>query len=177
MNKVYIISGPAGVGKSTTARQLAAQFDHSSYIEGDLVYHMVVGGHRPPWESEEQVSLLWDNLADLSINFLQAKKQVVIDYVAFPEDVQKFSQQLKAKLEQVEIVYVVLWVEPEELLRRDGLRDEDHQMGVRCIELLKEFDEKKIEERFFLSTTDQKSHQLQEVMIDIMENPRFIYQN
>ncbi|CAG9621918.1 hypothetical protein BACCIP111883_02709 [Sutcliffiella rhizosphaerae] len=38
MNKIYIISGPAGVGKSTTSKDFAEQFDHSAYIEGDLIW-------------------------------------------------------------------------------------------------------------------------------------------
>ncbi|MGG0791270.1 hypothetical protein ABE132_21725 [Peribacillus simplex] len=40
MKKIYIISGPAGVGKSTTSRRLAEQFDHSAYIEGDLIHYL-----------------------------------------------------------------------------------------------------------------------------------------
>ena len=71
MNKIYIISGPAGAGKSTVSKGLAEQFEHSAYIEGDLINHMVVGGYLPPWESKESLSLVWDNIADLSINFVK----------------------------------------------------------------------------------------------------------
>lgn len=85
MNIIYIISGPAGVGKSTTTKGLAKQFSQSAYIKGDLINHMVVGGYLPPWKSEESLSLVWENIADLSVNFVQAKKNVIIDYVAFPK--------------------------------------------------------------------------------------------
>ncbi|AJD89615.1 hypothetical protein JMA_02980 [Jeotgalibacillus malaysiensis] len=44
MPRIYIISGPAGVGKSTTARRLAESFSQSAYIEGDVINHMIVGG-------------------------------------------------------------------------------------------------------------------------------------
>ncbi|MFJ5771674.1 AAA family ATPase [Psychrobacillus sp. NPDC093180] len=108
MNKIYIISGPAGVGKSTTAKSLAEQFVQSAYIEGDSINHMVVGGYLPPWKSEESLALVWENIADLSINFVKANKNVIIDYVAFPEEVEKLSQRIIAEVQNVEIRYVIL---------------------------------------------------------------------
>jgi len=131
LRKIYIISGPTGVGKSTTSIRLAKQFDHSAYIEGDLINHMVIGGYLPPWESEELEALVWENIADLSINFLQANKHVIIDYVAFPKDLEMFSKRIHSELKNVEIIYVVLWTNPTELLRRDSLRSKEHQMGPR----------------------------------------------
>lgn len=175
MNKIYIISGPAGVGKSTTSNRLAKQFDHSAYIEGDLINHMVVSGYLPPWESEELLSLTWENIADLSINFVKAQKNVVIDYVAFPEEVEKFSQKIYTKVKNVEIKYVVLWVDNAELLRRDALRIKEHQMGIRCLELVDEFESKRIDKRFVYNTTNIQPSNLNEILSIIRENPRFKY--
>ncbi|WP_010649956.1 AAA family ATPase [Oceanobacillus massiliensis] len=175
MNKIYIISGPAGVGKSTTSKGLAEQFDHSAYIEGDLINHMVVGGYLPPWKSEELLSLIWENIADLSINFIQANKNVIIDYVAFPEDVEKFSQKIHDDVKNVEIIYVVLWVNSDELLRRDALRIKEHQMGARCLELVEEFESEGIDKRFFYNTTYLQPSDLDEIFLNISENPSFKY--
>ncbi|MFJ7736458.1 AAA family ATPase [Lysinibacillus sp. NPDC097287] len=175
MNKIYIISGAAGVGKSTTSKGLSEQIDHSAYIEGDLINHMVVSGYLPPWESEESLSLVWENIADLSINFVQANKDVIIDYVAFPEEVEKFSQKIYAEEKNVEIIYVILWVDSDELLRRDGLRIKEHQMGTRCLELVYEFEIKGIDKRFFYNTTDLQPSDLDEVFQNIRENPAFKY--
>lgn len=175
MNKIYIISGPAGVGKSTTSKGLAEQFNCSAYIEGDLINHMVVGGYLPPWESEESLLLVWENIADLSINFLQANKNVIIDYVAFPEEVEKFSRKIYAEVKNIEIIYVVLWVDSIELLRRDTLRDREHQMGARCLELVNEFEIKAIDKRFFYNTTYIQSSNLDEIFLNIRENPSFKY--
>ncbi len=173
--KIYIISGPAGVGKSTTAKRLAEQFDHSAYIEGDLINHMVIGGYLPPWESEKLQALVWENIADLSINFIQANKNVIIDYVAFPEEVEKFSKYIYAVEKNIEIRYVVLWVTKDELLRRDALRIKEHQMGARSIELIKEFESKEIENRFFYNTTNIQQSDLDNILQNIRTNSNFKY--
>ncbi|MUK87834.1 gluconokinase [Ornithinibacillus sp. L9] len=175
MNTIYIISGPAGVGKSTTSKGLAVQFDNSAYIEGDFINHMVIGGYLPPWESEELLSLTWENIADLSINFVQANMNVIIDYVAFPEEVEKFSQKIYAEVKSVEIIYVVLWVDSAELLRRDALRFKEHQMGVRCLELMNDFESKGIDKRFLYNTTYLQPSDLDEIFLNIRENPSFKY--
>ncbi|WP_088102838.1 AAA family ATPase [Halalkalibacter urbisdiaboli] len=175
MNRIYIISGPAGVGKSTTSKRLAELFEHSAYIEGDLINHMVIGGYLPPWESEESLSLVWENIADLSINFVQANKNVIIDYVAFPEEVEKLSQKIYAEVNDIEVIYVVLWADRDELLKRDALRIKEHQMGERCLELVKEFESKELEKRFIFNTTNLKPSDLDEILLNIRENPAFIY--
>ena len=175
MEKIYIISGPAGVGKTTTAKKLATQFDHSAYIEGDLINHMVVGGYLPPWESEELLVLTWENIADLSINFIRGKKNVVIDYVADPEEIKRFSQKVRAIVKDIEIIYVILWVDRDELLRRDALRIKEYQMGARCLELMEEFESKGIDERFFCNTTNLDPVDLNEILLEIKTNPKFNY--
>ncbi len=175
MPRIYIISGPAGVGKSTTARRLAESFSQSAYIEGDVINHMIVGGYLPPWESEASLALVWKNIADLSINFIQADKDIVIDYVAFPDEVELFSQRVRAKCPQVEIVYVVLWVSPDELLKRDTRRIKEHQMGERCLELVKEFEASGVDHRFLYDTTQIGPTQIEQIINEVKRNPAFTY--
>lgn len=175
MSKIYIVSGPAAVGKSTTSRKLAEQLNRSAYIEGDAINHMVVGGYTPPWKSEEVLSLVWKNIADLSMNFVQAGMDVVIDYIAFPNEIEEFSRKIHSKVKTVEIVYVVLWVDSDELLKRDSLRIEEHQMGVRCLELVNEFKSKEIDKRFFYNTTNLKPSNLDDLILNIKENPEFTF--
>ncbi|MEK4521470.1 AAA family ATPase [Psychrobacillus sp. FSL W7-1457] len=175
MNKIYIISGPAGAGKSTISKGLAEQFENSAYIEGDLINHMVVGGYLPPWKSKESLSLVWDNIADLSINFVQANKDIIIDYVAFPDEVERFSEKIYAEVKNAEIRCVVLWVERKELLRRDSLRIQEHQMGLRCVELLNEFEAKGKNKRFLYDTTYLQPSDLDEAFVNIKNNSSFKY--
>lgn len=173
MRKIFIVTGPAGVGKSTTSIRLAKQFSHSAYIEGDLVNHMVIGGYLPPWKSEALQMLVWENIADLSINFVKAGKDVIIDYIVFLEDVRRFSNTVRKEAGNVEIHYTVLWAERAELLRRDALRDKADQMGARCLELVDEFLSKGVEPRFFYNTTTLS--ELDEIITTIMENPAYKY--
>ena len=41
-NMLYIITGPAGVGKSTVSKMLAETKVKSALIEGDDIYHQVI---------------------------------------------------------------------------------------------------------------------------------------
>ncbi|WP_233254296.1 hypothetical protein [Salipaludibacillus keqinensis] len=65
---------------------------------------MVIGGYVQQWESEELLPLTWENIADLSINFVQANKNVIIDYVALPVEVEKFSHKIYTEVKNVEVI-------------------------------------------------------------------------
>lgn len=45
MSNLYIITGPAGVGKSTISKKITESKKKSVLIEGDEIYHQVVGGY------------------------------------------------------------------------------------------------------------------------------------
>jgi hypothetical protein len=135
---------------------------------------MVVGGYLPPWKSEALVSLTWKNIADLAINFVKNDKDVVIDYVAFPEEVERFAQEVKAEVD-ADIRFVVLWVNHDELLRRDALRSKEDQMGQRCLELVDEFVSKEIDSRFFYDTSHLQPTDLAEIVSEIKDNASFKY--
>ncbi|XOS93125.1 hypothetical protein ACLMAB_05655 [Brevibacillus laterosporus] len=66
---VYKVSGPAGVGKSTTSSALVNALN-SAYISGDDVSHMHVSGRQMPWESKSELSLIWNNILSLTQNFV-----------------------------------------------------------------------------------------------------------
>ena len=45
MPNLYVITGPAGVGKSTVSKRLAQNLSKSALIEGDESYHQVQKNH------------------------------------------------------------------------------------------------------------------------------------
>lgn len=175
MLKVFLISGPAGVGKSTISRKLAEQLGQSAYIEGDTINHLVIGGYLPPWENEELLTLTWKNIADLTVNFLEENMHVIIDYVIFPEEAAWLAKAASAEMAGVEVIYTILWAEADELLRRDAERKEEHRMGKRCLELMDEFTEKEISSRFFYDTTKLTVDDAEKITLRIKTDSRFVF--
>ncbi|MDG5472183.1 AAA family ATPase [Jeotgalibacillus sp. ET6] len=172
MQTVYVVSGPAGAGKSTISKALAQTLASSARIEGDVVNHMVAGGYQPPWKSERLLELTWKNIADLSRNFVRSGMDVVIDYVAFPQEIIRLKQRLREQAE-CKIKYIVLQVKEEELVRRDRLRPASQQMGHRSIELARQFDENGINQKFILDTTEMSEGQVDEICHEILTNDRY----
>lgn len=169
MNHVYIISGPAGVGKSTTSKQLVQRFSNSAYISGDYISHLHVKGRQKPWESEEELALIWTNLLALTRNFLAQGIDVVIDYVAFPKEAKWLKEQLIDT--PANVSYVVLWTDRETLLARDQTRQPEHQMGERCLILMNEFLESGVENRHIVNNN---SRSIEGVIEMIISGERYI---
>ena len=53
MSMPLVITGPAAAGKSTVGQRLAATRERCALIDSDDVRHMVIGGHRAPWDGVE----------------------------------------------------------------------------------------------------------------------------
>ena len=165
---VYIISGPAGAGKSTTSKLIASLLTRSAYIEGDVVDRMVVGGYEMPWLSQYHTDLIWKNILSLTHNYLQHDHDVVIDYVGFPHQALFIRKAIADPA--VTVKFVVLIVDEEELLRRDAERKPEYQMGHRCIAGLQEIIHSNPSPNHRIRTTHLG---VDEVVKEIMENPRF----
>lgn len=168
---VYIVSGPAGVGKSTTSRVLTNKLKNSAYISGDDISHMHVSGRQKPWESKAELSLIWNNILSLTQNFILNNIDVVIDYVTFPDQAYWLKDKLREFTENV--VYVVLWTDPETLLRRDQLRLPEHQMGDRCLILIEEFKEAGLKTKYMLDTSQHNTASIHLVIEEIMNNKQY----
>ncbi|RTR35400.1 AAA family ATPase [Robertmurraya yapensis] len=171
-NRVYIISGPAGVGKSTTSKELVKSLNRSAYISGDYVSHMHINGRKKPWESEDERSLLWNNILSLTTNFINYDNDVVIDYVTFPEEAKWINEKLKHF--NVEVKYVVLLADKDTLVKRDSKRNQEDRMGERSLVLLKEFIESEVAQNHIIDTTVRTVMDLHHIINDIIHNPRFI---
>jgi gluconate kinase len=171
MRAVYLVSGPAGVGKSTTSEALVNALTNSAYISGDDVSHIHRNGRQKPWESRSELSLICSNILSLTQNLIRHGADVVIDYVAFPGE----ALWLKDKLRDlpVNVVYVVLWTDPETLMQRDQLRLPEHRMGQRCRILLKEFEESGVKNKHVLDTSRLNADAVRQIAEEIMNNGNY----
>lgn len=150
MNKLYLITGPAGVGKSTISKSLAQNLPKSVLIEGDDIYHMVKGGYVSPWKEGNHMKLFWKNSISLIKNSLENGYDVVFNYIIKKQDYEIF----KEKFKDYEIIFKVLLVSEEELLRRDSLREENCRMNGRCLVLLNEFRRQNFSDEDIIDTTN-----------------------
>ncbi|WP_137789148.1 AAA family ATPase [Bacillus sp. E(2018)] len=169
---IYLLSGPAGVGKSTTAIELVKSLSNSAYLSGDDISHMHINGREKPWESEQEHDLIWNNILHLARNFIDYGCDVVIDYITFPKDAEWLKLQLNKS--DVIIKYVVLWADEKTLVKRDALRDADEQMGERCLILFHEFLNSSLDSKHLLHTSLLTPKDLQQVVQEIRFENRFI---
>jgi shikimate kinase len=149
MSTLYIITGPAGVGKSTISKKIAESLSKSVLIEGDDIYNQVVGGYVSPWKEWNHLEIFWQVSMDIIKDYLEAGYDVVFNYIINPSKLSILNQNFK----DYDKRFVVLLVDEETLLKRDALRPEDCQMKERCIVLLNNFKKHNYDEKFIIDTS------------------------
>ena len=135
MSKLYIITGPAGVGKSTISKKIAESKKKSVLIEGDEIYKQVVGGYVQAWKEGNHLDVFWKVCISSVKIYLENGYDVVFNYIVTPMQL----KQLQEEFKNYEIKFVLLLVNEETLLLRDKNRPEEFQMKERCIILLNSF--------------------------------------
>ncbi len=150
MATLYIVTGPAGVGKSTISKKIAEIKSKSALIEGDEIYHQVVGGYESPWKEGNHLKIFWNVCINTIKEYLVNGYDVVFNYIVGLDDLEV----LKNKFEGYDIKFIVLMVDEKTLLKRDKQRPLDWQMGERCIVLLNSFKNKGYKEKHILDTSN-----------------------
>ena len=135
MNKLYVITGPAGVGKSTVSYELGKRLDKSVVIEGDTIYNFFVGGRIKPWAPNAPLDLFWRNSIMLIKSYLENGYDVVFNYIIENKELEN----LKEVFKDYDFIFSCLLVDESTIIRRDLLRPEDCQMHERSLVLLREF--------------------------------------
>ena len=166
MSNLYIITGPAGVGKSTISKRIAQSRTKSVLIKGDDIYSQVIGGYVSAWKAENHLELFWKIcLTNISI-YLEAGFDVVFDYIVTP----KVFEQMKEKFKNHNTKFVVLITNEETLLARDQNRPEDCRMNERCIVLLNNFKNHNFGRDYFL---DSSNLSVEETLREIENSDKF----
>ena len=148
MNKLYLITGPCGIGKSTISKELAFNLEKSVLIEGDDIYHQVVGSYHSPWHELNHLDTFWKVCLNMINTYLENGYDVVFNYIITKDKFNQIKQEVKTK----DIKLTVLLSSLETLLSRDKLRDEDSRMNERCKILLDNFISYNYDEEYILYT-------------------------
>ena len=167
MQTLYIITGPAGVGKSTISQILAKKSKKSALIEGDDIYHQVVGGYAQAWKPENHLKTFWKICINTIKIYLDDGFDVVFNYIVTPQNVDL----IKSSIQNYNIRFVILLTDESTLLSRDKQRPIDCQMNERCITLLNAFKNRNYNLKNILDTSNLSIDET----INIIENEnRFI---
>ena len=150
MHTLYIITGPAGVGKSTISKELAIRSKKSALIEGDDIYHQVISGYVPAWEEGNHIETFWKVCINTIKIYLEDGFDVVFNYIVTPENIQL----IKSSIQNYKIKFIVLLTDESTLLSRDKQRPIDCQMNERCLTLLNNFKNRKYSPNNILDTTN-----------------------
>ena len=162
MSKLYIITGPAGVGKSTISRKIAESKNKSVLLEGDDIYHQVVGGYVQAWKEGNHLDIFWKVCISTIRTYLEDGYDVIFNYIVTPTQLKQMQEEFK----DYDIKFVVLLVDEKMLLLRDKERPEDCQMNERCITLLNSFKNNNYNKQNILDTSNLKINET----VDIIEN-------
>ena len=144
---LYIITGPAGVGKSTISKRLATLKEKSVLIEGDDIYGQVIGSYVSAWKDGNHLDVFWKVCIDMINTYIENGYDVVFNYIVTPDVLKKIKERFSR------FKFVILITDEDELLKRDLLRPEDCRMRERCVVLLNNFKNNNYDKDYMLDIT------------------------
>ncbi len=150
MSNLYIITGPAGVGKSTISKKIAESKKKPVLIDGDDIYHQVIGGYVQAWKEENHLDVFWKVCTNTIRTYLENGYDVIFNYIVTSTPLKQMYEEFK----DYYIKFIVLLVDEKTLLLRDKERPEDCQMKERCITLLNNFKNNGYNEQNILDTSN-----------------------
>ena len=162
MPNLYIITGPAGVRKSTISKELAKSYNKSALIEGDDIYHQVIGGFVQAWKEGNHLKTFWKVCVNIIKTYLEDGFDVVFNYIITPENLEL----IKTAFKDYNVKFVVLITDEATLLARDKERPIDCQMGQRCLTLLNSFKNRNYNSKNILDTSSLSVNKT----VDIIKN-------
>ena len=150
MAKLFVITGPAGVGKSTVTNAIADRLSKGAVLEGDEIYHQVKSGCVKPWLEGNHTDLMWKNIICLARNYLDAGFDVVLNYIVYKDKLELLIKELS----DYEIHFIVLMAKRDTIQSRDIGRGEEFAVN-RVDNHISKFLSQGFDGKFFLQTDNK----------------------
>ncbi|MEH7380542.1 AAA family ATPase [Bacillus sp. JJ1533] len=158
-NVIYLVSGPVGVGKSTTSKKLAQSVKNCVLLEGDFILNMFDYGAEASWE--ERLRLSWEYILTLTRSLIQKKFNIVIDFVV-EDELDWFCEQISDL--PVTLKYIVLRADKVKLIERINKRG-DIELIDRSLFLLNKLETTPSNQPFLLDTTLKSTEEIVDVIM------------
>lgn len=169
---ICLITGPAGVGKSTITELLVKKFTKTALVDVDYIRHTIKNGYKKPYphtrETEKQIFLAAENAIALAKNFNDAGFSVAIDDVVMGE--KKLNYYLK-QTKGYNFFAFLLMCDKNILRQRDKGRPKGEQMGARALQLHEKFTKRLKENKWTVINTNNKTQK--ETLREILKNILF----
>lgn len=130
-NKVYLISGTLGTGKSTVTKLLVDRLANAVRIEADDYLHDTENRSDMNWE--DRLEHMWSEVISTATAYLNDGKNVVIDGLVEDE-----LPQLTEAFRDQDLHYCILVADENVLIQRIEGRGDKHSIE-RSMEILKQF--------------------------------------
>ena len=154
-------------GKSTVSRRLAEKKKKSVLLEGDEIYHHVIGSYISPWKEGNHLDVFWKVVLETINIYLGNGYDVIFNYIVGEKDLVI----LQERFCEYKIKFIVLMANENTIIKRDLEREEDCRMGKRAIELLQNFRNKEIERKYIIESDNLNIDEI----IDIIDNDNKFY--
>lgn len=139
----------------------------SVLLEGDEIYHHVIGSYISPWKEGNHLDVFWEVVLETINIYLENGYDVIFNYIVGEKDLVI----LQERFCEHKIKFIVLMANENTIIKRDLERQEDCRMGKRAIELLQNFRNKEIERKYIIETDNLNIDEI----IDIIDNDNKFY--
>jgi uncharacterized protein len=168
MNKIYLISGACGCGKSSLSKELASMIDKIFLIGGDELNEFFHEKEDVAWE--DRLKITWENIIAIAQTALRNNLNIIIDYVV-EEELPRLMEGLAEY--EFELRYIVL-VASEQHIRARIMARGDVDLIDRALFLRNKLMNVEVNIPYLYDNSDKE---IKDEVYDFLNNSRFIYDN